>query len=147
MDARWMPLFAAAVGVVGGVGGAWVGGGVANEGQQQRSQSERAAAIQDLRIEVYGDFLGTAQEVWASVDTGRREAVQGAKARLFAAEGRVVLVHENEGVREAAVRLRQVLDSSRPTSEQQRKQRTQDYAEAANTFREVARDDIAESGD
>jgi len=63
MDARWMPLFAAAVGVLGGVGGAYIGGVVANEGQERQSQKERTAAMQDLRRDAYGDFLGMAQEL------------------------------------------------------------------------------------
>ena len=61
MDTRWMPLFAAAVGVLGGVGGALVGGFIANANQAEGFRRERAAAVEDLRVEAYADFLGTAQ--------------------------------------------------------------------------------------
>ncbi|MDQ5874067.1 MAG: hypothetical protein M3526_01635 [Actinomycetota bacterium] len=63
MDGRWMAILAAALGVLGGVGGAFVGGSMANEGQERQFEADRAAAIQDLRIETYGNYLGTAQEV------------------------------------------------------------------------------------
>jgi hypothetical protein len=56
MDARWMPVLAAVVGVLGGVGGALAGGAVANSGQEQQFQNERRAAIQDLRADRYGEY-------------------------------------------------------------------------------------------
>ena len=60
MDARWLPILAAVLGVLGGVLGALVGGWIANEGQEDRFESERKAQIQDSRIAVYGNFVGTA---------------------------------------------------------------------------------------
>jgi hypothetical protein len=58
MNERWVPVLAAVVGVLGGMGGALVGGSVANEGQLQRFETERAAQVQDMRVEAYVDFLG-----------------------------------------------------------------------------------------
>ena len=39
MDAKWMPVFAAAVGVLGGVGGALVGGSLANAAEEDRLET------------------------------------------------------------------------------------------------------------
>ena len=91
MDSRWMPLFAAAVGVVGGVGGAYIGGVVANEGQEQQSQSQRAAAIQDLRRDAYENFLGTAQELQVAALAGDYSQVElnAIAVRLYVAKTRV----------------------------------------------------------
>jgi hypothetical protein len=55
-----MPVFAALVGVLGGVGGAIAGGSLANRGQEERFLSERQAAIQDLRLDKYGTLVGAA---------------------------------------------------------------------------------------
>jgi hypothetical protein len=102
MDARWMPLLAAAVGVVGGVGGAYIGGVVANEGQEQQSKKERAAALQELRRDAYGDFLGTVQELRAAaaarepdgITTREQDELNEIAVRLFVAKARVDLVTE-----------------------------------------------------
>lgn len=53
-----MPLFAAALGVLGGVGGALVGGYLANQGAEQRFEQERAAQVEDQRIEAYETSSG-----------------------------------------------------------------------------------------
>jgi CHASE1-domain containing sensor protein len=45
MSERWVPLLAAVVGLLGGMGGAYVGGTVANEGQQDRFEDERKAEM------------------------------------------------------------------------------------------------------
>jgi hypothetical protein len=57
---RWVPVLAAVVGVLGGMGGAFVGGSVANQGQEQRFESEREAARQDVREDTYGAYLQAA---------------------------------------------------------------------------------------
>jgi Methylmalonyl-CoA mutase len=44
-----MPILAAGLGVLGGIAGAFIGGYVANEGQERRFEKERAAAEQDGR--------------------------------------------------------------------------------------------------
>lgn len=63
MDARWLPILAAAVGVLGGVLGAVAGGWIANKGQESSFERERKAQIQDMRMEVYADFVGAADQL------------------------------------------------------------------------------------
>ena len=103
MDARWMPIFAATVGVLGGVGGALVGGFVANAGQAEGFKRERAAAKQDLRTEVYGAYLGTAE---GFVLTNAVNAEQARKndwlVKVFVARARVYLVTDDDEVAKAA---------------------------------------------
>jgi len=60
VDAKWIPIFAAAVGVLGGVGGAIVGGSLANAAEETRLESEREAAIVDLRRATYAKWVGAA---------------------------------------------------------------------------------------
>jgi hypothetical protein len=74
MDARWLPILAAALGVLGGVLGALAGGWIANEGQESQFKSERAAEIQNFRIEAYGNFAGTAEALALTLATDPSEA-------------------------------------------------------------------------
>jgi hypothetical protein len=53
----WVPAVAAFLGVVGGMGGAFVGGAVANEGQQQQYANERMERMADLRRATYVTFV------------------------------------------------------------------------------------------
>lgn len=57
MFERWIPVAAAFLGVAGGMGGAFVGGYVANEGQQQNFENERVLRVQDLRRDTYVRFI------------------------------------------------------------------------------------------
>jgi hypothetical protein len=61
MDSRWLPVVAAILGVLGGVAGAAVGGYIANKGQEQQFEAERAARMLDMRIDAYVRFLVNAQ--------------------------------------------------------------------------------------
>lgn len=54
---RWMPVVAAALGLLGGMGGAYIGGSVANQGQEQRFREERATRIEDSRRDTYVAYL------------------------------------------------------------------------------------------
>ena len=54
---RWIPILAATVGVIGGLGGALIGGCVANQGQQDQFENERQAALVDMRKEVYATYI------------------------------------------------------------------------------------------
>jgi hypothetical protein len=145
MDARWIPVLAAVVGVLGGIGGALIGGYVANQGQQQRFDSERAAAIQDLRIDAYGALLGTGQEVTIVFESDAPDAeTRAALVRLFAAEARVALIAQTSKVADAARAVREAL--TQPSSAPVQKQ-IDDYVQAANTFLVVAREEIAETQD
>jgi hypothetical protein len=137
MDSRWMPLFAAAVGDVGGVGGAYIGGVVANEGQEQQSQSERAAAIQDLRRDAYGEFLGTAQELQVAFFAGdySQAALNAIAVRLYVAKARVDLVTDKAAVKKAAAGVVDKLTNPTPKADQ-----------ATRKFLAEARDDVEASG-
>lgn len=52
-----MPVFAALVGVLGGVGGAIVGGVLANSGQEEAFLRERKAHEKDLRLATYSTYV------------------------------------------------------------------------------------------
>jgi hypothetical protein len=71
MESRWVPVLAAAVGVLGGVGGAYVGGSLGRmPGEDNRIASERRAQVQDLRTRVYGDFLRSATLIATKAENG-----------------------------------------------------------------------------
>jgi hypothetical protein len=153
MDARWMPILAAGLGVLGGIAGAFIGGYVANEGQERRFESERAAANQDLRREAYVTYLGTAQEVIATelAESVKAEpsqaAINAVAVRLYVAEARVVLVAEKDAVTDAAAALREALiigpsDVSKTHAELQ-----EEYDQAADNFLAVTRDELEGSGE
>ena len=76
----WVPVLAAVlaavIGLAGGIGGAWIGGSVANEGQQKQFKNQRLAHAQDLLEAEYSNFLGAAQ----AVVTDRNLAMQRARA-------------------------------------------------------------------
>jgi hypothetical protein len=63
VDERWIPILAGVIGVVGGLGGAVVGGVIANEGQEEQFEKDRAAELQDLRERAYVKFVGVAEKV------------------------------------------------------------------------------------
>ena len=63
VNERWIPILAGVIGVVGGVGGAVVGGVIANEGQEAQFEKDRAAELQDLREQTYVRFVGAAERV------------------------------------------------------------------------------------
>ena len=137
MDSRWMPLFAAAVGVVGGVGGAYIGGVVANEGQEQQSQSERAAAVQDLRRDAYENFLGTAQELQvAALARGAHSPAEldAIAVRLYVAKARVDLVTDKAAVKQAAAKVMAAFTDPTPKANP-----------ATQEFLDEARDDVEAS--
>jgi hypothetical protein len=106
MSERWIPLVAAVVGLLGGMGGAYVGGSVANEGQQQRFENEQEAETRDLRVDAYADLLKACEaaffiegEALGPVQTSQRVA------DLRAAQARASLVTSSTEVREAAGEL------------------------------------------
>jgi hypothetical protein len=54
---RWIPIVAATLGVLGGMGGALIGGYISNQGQEQQFDNQREAAKDDLRQGAYANFL------------------------------------------------------------------------------------------
>jgi len=154
MDVRWMPLFAAAVGVLGGVGGALVGGFIASQNQEEGFRRERAAAKQDLRVEAYADFLGTAQGLVVVAQTDDKAKEQELLVKLFVSRARVLLVFENPEVGKAATNVRDAA-TSEPTEEEIANcggdrdsqcvwdKKLKDYVAAGEVFLALAREEIA----
>jgi hypothetical protein len=54
---RWIPILVATVGVLGGLGGALIGGYISNQGQNERFKNEQEAARHDLRQDAYANYL------------------------------------------------------------------------------------------
>ena len=54
---RWIPVLAAVLGVLGGMGGALVGGSIAKQTQEQTFENQRQAARDDLRRDAYTNYL------------------------------------------------------------------------------------------
>jgi hypothetical protein len=149
MDARWMPMLAAGLGVLGGIAGAFIGGYVANEGQERRFEREQAAASQDLRREAYGTYIGFAQEVIATqLAGGTQDEVNEVAVRLYPAEARIALVAESDAVTDAAAVLTQALiveDSERASKTDAELE--EEYEQAFDNFLTVARDELEGSGE
>ena len=152
MDARWMPLFAAAVGVLGGVGGALVGGFIANQNQEEGFRRERAAAKQDLRVEAYADFLGTAEGLVEAYRAEDEAKVQELLVKLFVSRARVRLVFENPEVEKAATNVGDAVTSDATEEESETcdgdqtcidQEQFDDYEAAAKAFLARAREEIA----
>jgi hypothetical protein len=95
MSERWLPVLAAVLGLLGGLGGAAVGGYVANKGQEQRFEHERATRIRDLRIDAYVNLLRAAENE-------RSNAPRVPDSVLLTAEAEVELVARSDALREAA---------------------------------------------
>jgi hypothetical protein len=86
---------AAVVGVLGGMGGAFIGGYVANEGQQQRFKEEQSVRFAELRRDTFAEYMRAIQGV---ISGAHRET-------LFTPEAKVELVARSDEVREAAAAL------------------------------------------
>ena len=98
MNDRWLPVLAAILGVLGGVAGAAVGGYIANKGQEQRFDAERASRMLDQRIDAYVRFLRAAENEADEASMYPDPIVQTAAAE-------VELVARSAALRRAAERL------------------------------------------
>jgi hypothetical protein len=78
---RWLPLLAATLGLLGGIAGAFIGGKVANEGQEKQFQNQRIAQLQDLLIADYGNYVRAAEVI--ADDSSRAKSLQ-TKAKIAA---------------------------------------------------------------
>ena len=130
MNDRWLPVLAAILGVLGGVAGAAVGGYVANKGQEQRFDAERASRMLDQRIDAYVRFLRAAENEADEASMYPDPIVQTAAAE-------VVLVARTAALRRAATRL---LDRTLNFAE------LSEYREARDEFVELANADVAGNG-
>jgi hypothetical protein len=98
MPEHWITVVAAILGILGGMGGAAVGGYIANRGEQQRFEHERAAEIRDLRLDTYVILLRAAEREHAQpVETDDRV--------VRTAEAEVALIAPTVAIREAASRF------------------------------------------
>jgi len=89
---------AAVFGLLGGVGGAAVGGYVANQGQERRFEHERAMEIRDLRTDTYVKFVRAVEDERFNASTTDDRIIRTAEAE-------VALVASGPAVRQAASRL------------------------------------------
>jgi hypothetical protein len=117
---RWIPVLAAAVGVLGGVGGALIGGYWANEGQEERLLAEQQAATRNVRRETYATYLQAAESLvqksavlneTGGLDTEaeQRAFIQAEGIPVLTARAAVDLVAEKE-VRDAAHAMTDALE-------------------------------------
>ncbi len=121
MADRWVPVLAAVLGLLGGMGGAAVGGYVANKGQEQRFQNEQSTRLRDLRTETYVKFLRAAQ-------TERDDGPDTGDPIVRTAEAEVALVAGSAVRRAAAALLTQALNAE--TEPDYRRSRTHFIEEA-----------------
>ena len=112
MNERWMPVLAGIVGVVGGVGGAYVGGAVANRGQEQQFEKSRAAQLQDVRKDAYVKYVRELATVGQK--GGTSEGVDTAEAE--------VSLLSSAAVRKAAAELRMAVERSNPDAQRKLEQ-------------------------
>src|SRR5215218_5569917 len=101
-----MPILAAIVGLVGGLGGAAIGGSIANEGQQQQFRNQRIADLNNLLNETYSRYLRTSATAYLDRTAGgisRKELIriQGA---LEGGAAEVVMLVNDPAVEDAAER-------------------------------------------
>ena len=66
MSERWIPILAAILGLAGGLGGAAIGGSIANEGQENQFRNQRIADLNNLLNETYSRYLRTAASAYVS---------------------------------------------------------------------------------
>jgi CHASE1-domain containing sensor protein len=120
---RWIPVLAATVGVISGLGGALIGGYISKETQQQQFENERQAALVDMRREVYSTYIQAVETFLQTVDATRqlqggdltpeqtRKLIEEEGIPALAAQAAVELVAE-DGVREAAQDIDQAFDAN-----------------------------------
>jgi CHASE1-domain containing sensor protein len=124
----WIPVLAAILGLLGGVGGAAVGGFVANEGQERRFEHERATETRDRRMETYVKFVRAVEDEHFNAPTTDDRLIRTAEAE-------VALVASGPAVRQAASRLVEYALFGDVNDEQE-------YARRANEFLGVAHAEI-----
>src|SRR5688500_15668337 len=113
MSERWIPVLTAFVGLLAGMGGALVGGQVANEGQETQFFLEQQARAHDLRRSAFAKFLQEAADVEFSLEGTDENAVN----KLRGAEAAVGLFAKSE-VRNAASTLVSVAADEPPYPEE-----------------------------
>ncbi len=122
MSERWIPIVAAVVGVLGGMGGAFIGGYVANEGQQQRFKEERKSQLEDLRRETYVRYLRNLDAVVELTFLEKKKPsereIANAQVEARSARDQVLLV-SSKPLRDETVRLMKSLEGDEQLSDEQ----------------------------
>ena len=116
MSERWIPIMAAVVGLLGGIGGAAIGGSIANEGQDKRLKNERVAERNNLLLETYRRYLQTAATAYVTIgNLGNDRTMEKVKvaSEVFGGEAEVRLVTDEEKVEDAAADLNQTVVKNR----------------------------------
>jgi hypothetical protein len=108
---RWIPILSAIVGLVGGIGGAAIGGQIANEGQAQLRQDERTAELNNLLIDTYSRYLRTAASAQIAHTGGELSQAEANRigGELEAGAAEVSLVTNSDQVEDAADRLEEAV--------------------------------------
>jgi len=125
MSERWIPVWAAILGLLGGVGGAAVGGFVANEGQERRFEHERAAETRDRRMETYVKFVRAVEDEHFNAPATDDRIVRTAEAE-------VALVASGPAVRQAASRLADYVVFGGEDNEEEYTRRANEFLDAAH---------------
>jgi hypothetical protein len=131
MSEHWIPVIAAIVGVLGGMGGAFIGGYVANEGEQQRFNEERTAQTEDFRRDTFAKFLAAAESY---------RFRGGTPDSVLADEAKVSLLTRSTEVREAARSVSRAAQTSTTGANDANYRRTRDR------FINLAQHEIASNG-
>jgi hypothetical protein len=123
----WIPVLAAVVGLIGGVGGAYVGGEVANRGQEQQFENQRTAELQDLLIGAYARYLRDASATFVAVAEDKQIAHAHTKAlagQALASETEVEFLAAPSAVDDAAQRVYDAVTKAplHPTFEDRRRE-------------------------
>jgi hypothetical protein len=132
MYERWIPVLAAALGLLGGVGGALVGGWVANQGEQERFRSERAAERADFSRDTFVKFLAAAENWRFQGKTGEK---------VFAAEAEVTLLSSSPGLWKAARDITQAAQTTIPGGKGDK-----EYKRKRNRFIKLAQQEMDRTG-
>lgn len=135
---RWIPILAATVGVLGGMGGALVGGYISNQGQERQFEDQRKAAVDDLRQDSYANYLQAGYGYLLGVQlkhAGVKVTEDELKARAQALVGAqaAVALFGNPNFDDLTIRLLEALVT-------EKKERS---ADLLGEFRDLAKEDIA----
>ena len=79
----WFSLLLAVVALISSALGAFIGGRVANQGQQKQFENERVAHAQDLLEAEYSNYLGSAQAVVTDRNLARKAERLGNRAQAL----------------------------------------------------------------
>jgi hypothetical protein len=109
VDVRWIPVLAAVVGVLGGIGGAYIGGTMANRGQEQEFKNQRKAAIEDVRRATYATYLQVADDLVAQLQIAEGKLPATKVVPLVRAAAAVDLLARSADVQDAADVIRQTV--------------------------------------